>query len=87
MATVKEMEKDIREIKARNSRVEKDKAWETSLTRKLTIALLTYAVVLSFFIIAKLPNPFVNALIPAFAFLISTLTLPFIKSLWLSKRN
>ena len=36
-----ELEKEIEEIKKRNIRVEKDKAWETSFTRKVCIAILT----------------------------------------------
>ena len=34
----KELKEEIEKIKKRNKRVEKDKEWETSLTRKLTIA-------------------------------------------------
>ena len=37
-----DLEKEIKEIKERNKRVETDKAWETSWTRKICIALLTY---------------------------------------------
>ena len=40
-----DLEKEIRSIKKRNARVEKDKAWETSLTRRLCICVLTYLVV------------------------------------------
>ena len=46
MATIKQ---DIRSIKERNARVEADKAWETSMTRKVLIAVLTYALVVLFF--------------------------------------
>jgi len=35
---------EIEKIKGRNRRVEADKAWETSLTRKILIAVLTYFV-------------------------------------------
>ena len=38
----KELKKEIEEIKIRNKRVEKDKEWETSYTRKICIAILTY---------------------------------------------
>jgi hypothetical protein len=43
------LQKQIDEIKDRNSRVEIDKAWETSWTRKISIAMLTYCVVVLFF--------------------------------------
>lgn len=42
---MKNIEKRVENIEKRNERVEKDKAWETSWTRKLSIAVLTYAVV------------------------------------------
>ena len=42
---MKKIEEEIREIKERNKRVELDKKWETSLTRKICIAVLTYIVV------------------------------------------
>ena len=35
------LKKEIEEIKLRNKRVELDKRWETSSTRKICIALLT----------------------------------------------
>ena len=39
------IEEEIKNIKERNKRVELDKKWETSLTRKVCIAILTYIVV------------------------------------------
>lgn len=39
-------EKEINEIKERNKRVETNKAWETSWTRRICIMLLTYIVVI-----------------------------------------
>ena len=41
-----DFEKEITEIKERNKRVEKDKAWETSWTRRICIMVLTYIVVI-----------------------------------------
>ena len=38
---MKNLEKEIKEIKERNKRVELDKRWETSLTRRLCICILT----------------------------------------------
>jgi hypothetical protein len=78
--------KEIQEIKSRNKRVELDKAWETSLTRKIIIAVLTYIVVVIFFHFANLPKPFVNSIVPSVAFLLSTLTLSFFKKIWMSKK-
>ncbi len=87
MATLEELEFEIEEIKKRNRRVEEDKAWETSLTRKLVILVLTYFVVVIFFFVAKLSHPFVNALVPTLGFFLSTLTIPWMKTIWLRKRK
>ena len=76
------LKNEINELKARNKRVEADKAWETSLTRKIIVAILTYIVIVIFFYFASLPNPWINSIVPALAFVLSTLTLPFFKKLW-----
>ena len=83
MATIKQLELEIEKIKQRNSRVEADKAWETSLARKLLIAILTYFVIAVFFFFAGLQNPLVNAVVPTAAFVLSTLSLPLFKKIWL----
>jgi len=77
--------KEIENIKERNARVEMDKAWETSWMRKIMVAVLTYIVVLLFFLVANLPNPFVNSLVPTIGFLISTLTIDLAKKEWIKK--
>ena len=77
------IKKEIEIIKQRNKRVEADKAWETSLARKIIIAVLTYIVIVVFFYFAGLPKPFTNSIVPTLAFILSTLTLPFFKRLWL----
>ncbi len=82
MAKKMNVKKEIVSIKERNARVEMDKAWETSKTRKVAIAVLTYFVVVLFFFAAGLPSPFVNALVPSAAFVLSTLSLPYFKEVW-----
>ena len=78
-----ELEKEIEEIKKRNIRVEKDKAWETSFTRKVCIAILTYIVVVSYtFIIKSIDNVFLSSLVPVIGFLLSTLSLKLIRKIW-----
>jgi len=79
--------KEIIQIKERNSRVELDKAWETSRTRKIILAILTYIVIVIFFYFAELPKPFVNSIVPALAFLLSTMTLNFLKQIWIKNRK
>ncbi len=83
MAALRELQKEIASIKERNKRVEADKAWETSWSRKIVIALLTYLTVVLFFYAAGLPKLFVNSIVPAGAFVLSTLTLPLLKRIWL----
>jgi hypothetical protein len=83
MTSIKTLQAEIEKLKDRNSKVEADKAWETSLFRKAMISALTYATVVIFFFAAELPDPFVNAIVPSLAFLLSTLTLPFFKRMWI----
>ncbi|PIR59801.1 MAG: hypothetical protein COU68_03650 [Candidatus Pacebacteria bacterium CG10_big_fil_rev_8_21_14_0_10_45_6] len=84
---LEQIQRDIEEIKKRNERVEADKAWETSFARKIIISLLTYIVIVIFFFVAELPDPFANAIVPAVAFLLSTLTVSSLKKWWLNKQT
>ena len=81
------LQKEIKSIHKRNERVELDKAWETSLTRKIVIAILTYIVIIIFFYFAGLPKPFINSIVPSLAFLLSTLTLPIFKKIWINHKK
>ena len=76
----------INEIRERNRRVELDKEWETSWTRRLIIFVLTYFAIVIYFFFAELPKPFLNSLVPALAFVISTSSLPYFKKLWIRSR-
>jgi hypothetical protein len=80
------LHQELRRIKERNARVEVDKAWETSVFRKVIIAAFTYFVMVVFFYSAELPRPWVNSIVPSLAFIISTLSMPFFKRLWLRLR-
>lgn len=83
MATIQELEKEIEKIKERNRRVETEKSWETSWTRRFIIAIFTYIVIAVFFIFAGTSDPLRNAIVPSVAFILSTLSGPFVKKLWL----
>lgn len=87
MDELEQLKNEIREIKERNARVEADKAWETSLFRKILVAVLTYGVIVLFFVVAELPKPFVNAIVPTLGFLLSTLSVSFFKKLWLERQR
>ena len=84
MSKIEDLEKEIQKLKARNKKVELDKAWETSWTRKIIIFVLTYFVIVIFFFFAQLPNPLINSIVPSLAFVISTLSIPFFKKIWLN---
>jgi polyferredoxin len=86
VANLQDLQKQIEEIKERNKRVEADKAWETSWTRRVLLLVFTYVVVVLFFYFAGLPHPWLNSLVPAFAFVLSTLSLPMFKKLWLKRK-
>ena len=49
MATIQKLEEEINKIKERNKRVETEKAWETTWTRRIVLAFLTYLVISLFF--------------------------------------
>ena len=83
---MKNLEKEIKEIKERNSRVELDKRWETSLTRRLCICVLTYIVVVLYsYIISKTSNIWFSSLVPVNGFTLSTLSLKGLRMLWEKK--
>lgn len=76
---------EIESIRERNRRVESDKAWETSFSRRIIISLMIYFVVVVFLLLLKVSNPFVNALVPPVGYFLSTLTFPFLKKIWIEK--
>ncbi len=84
----KDIEKEIKQIKTRNARVELDKKWETSWTRKLCICVLTYIVVVIYSItIQQVSNVFLSSLVPVIGFTLSTLSLGFVRNIWERKIN
>jgi len=87
MNELEQIKKEITEIKERNVRVEKDKAWETSYARKILIAILTYIVIVLFFFFAHLPKPFLNAIVPTIGFVLSTLSIPYFKKFWIKRKK
>lgn len=86
MPTLESLQKEIKQIKARNARVELDKAWETSWTRRILILVLTYIVIVLFFVFSKLSQPFLNAIVPTLGFMLSTLSVPLVKKWWMRRK-
>lgn len=79
----KEIEKEILKIKERNKRVELDKAWETSLARRICICILTYIVVVIYsIVINKNTSIWLSSLVPVIGFTLSTLSLKLVRNIW-----
>lgn len=84
---MKDLIKRISAIEARNAKVEANKAWEVSWTRRVSIATLTYLVIVSYLIATDNDRPFVNAAVPLVGFLLSTLLLGKVRSIWESRNK
>jgi hypothetical protein len=76
---------EIKNIKERNARVEADKAWETSFTRRFIIATVTYTIAGIYMGQLGITDPWLNALIPTGGYVFSTLSLGIIKKIWIEK--
>lgn len=86
-AKVAKLEAEIKQIKARNHKVEGDKAWETSWLRRILIIIFTYIFAVLWLTLADTTNPFLGAIVPCAGFLLSTLTIYSIKTLFLKSRK
>ena len=81
------LEQRIQKIEERNKKVEADKAWETSWARRLLLTLFTYLAIGVYMWAIDIPRPLLNAVITAVAFMLSTLMMPFFRSIWLKRRK
>jgi len=81
------LEETVEELRDRNRRVESEKGWETSLSRKILLSGLTYGITALVFWKIAVPDPLANALIPTTGYVISTLTIPWAKQIWVAHRN
>ena len=81
-----DLNKEIEEIKNRNKRVELDKKWETSWTRKICICIVTYIIVVAYsYIVRNYDNIFLSSLVPVIGFTLSTLSLKYVRKIWEKK--
>lgn len=78
---------EIKKIQRRNKHVEIEKAWETSNSRKTSIAIITYVFMTVFFYSIDVDKPYINSLVPTFGYLLSTLTLGALKNIWMRKKE
>ena len=77
------LEERIAKIEARNHKVEADKAWELSYSRRIILFTLTYIGTGIALQILRLPDPWINAFIASIGFLLSTLVLPWFRNFWI----
>ena len=77
------LEQRVQKIEDRNRGVEIDKAWETSWTRRFLLTLFTYLAIGVYMWAIDISRPWLNAVVPAIAFMLSTLTMPFLKKIWI----
>lgn len=81
-----ELNEEINKIKERNKRVELDKKWETSWTRRICICILTYVIVATYsYLVRNYTNIFISSLVPVIGFTLSTLSLKYIRKIWEKK--
>lgn len=83
MATINELKREIEYIKERNRKVESDKAWETSYSRRAILMIFTYAAIGLYLNALGLQKAWLSAIVPSIGFMLSTLTVPFFKKLWI----
>lgn len=78
-----EIIKRVEALEKRNLRVEVDKKWETCKSRKLLIGVFTYISIGVYMWAIEVENPWLNAIVPTLGFLLSTLSLPMFKKIWI----
>jgi len=79
--------KSFDDILNRNHRVELDKAWEVSYTRRGVIAVVTYLVAAAFMKNIGIDTFLLNALIPTGGYIFSTLSLTMVKNWWIKREE
>jgi len=80
------LEERIKKIEERNKKVELDKRWETSWTRRICIMVLTYIVVIIYsYIVRNYDNILLSSLVPVIGFTLSTLSLKIVRKIWENK--
>lgn len=84
---IKAIEQELALIRERNVRVESEKAWEVSVVRVVSIAVIIYILSCLVLFILKAEHIFVASLVPAFGFFLSTRSLSFVKKVWMRARR
>ena len=88
--TLENLKLDIKKIKERNKRKKQEsrarQSLETSMTRKVSIIILTYIVMVLVMNTLKMEELLINAIILTLGFTLSTFSMSLIKIFWLKKR-
>ena len=80
------IEQELGAIRERNKKVEREKAWEVSLFRKVSVAVITFVIAAIALYCIGVTNYLASALIPTIGYILSTQSLPFIKRWWIKKQ-
>lgn len=81
------IESRLVKIESRNEHVELDKSWETSWTRRILLSVFTYLALGIYMWAIDIPRPWLSSIVPAVGFMISTLTMPWIKEKWIKNHR
>jgi hypothetical protein len=87
MSSIEDLAARVAALEQRNHRVETEKAWETSTTRRVMLALLTFIALAAYFWAIGVERPMINAVVPTMGFMLSTLTMPLARRAWLARRG
>lgn len=80
------IEDRIYNIEERNKRVELDKIWETSITRRVCIVILRYIIVVLYsYLVRNNNNILLSSLVPVIGYTLSTLSLKLTRKFWEKK--
>ncbi|MBP9116257.1 MAG: hypothetical protein KBF89_07950 [Acidimicrobiia bacterium] len=82
MSELTSLENRIAKLELRNKMVESNKRWETSFIRRISIATLTYFVILAYHVIIGAKNMWIISAVPVLGFVISTLSLQYIRKVF-----
>lgn len=82
----KDLEKRIAAIEARNKKVEFDKAWEVSWTRRIFIMVIIYATIGVYLHFVVHISPWINGLVPVIGYILSTITIERLKKWWIKNQ-
>ncbi len=84
---IKQLREEIEAIKMRNRRVEADKSWETSWTRNVFIAVVTFMLAYILMLLITESQPLGKALVGSVLYLLSTQTYGILKKWWLRRKR